>query len=396
MSNGQEGGMTTEVTLAALGASVTEGTVIRWFKGVGDPVEADEPLLEVSTDKVDTEIPAPVAGTLATIHAGVDETVQIGTPLATIAGAETDVSPAPTAPEPTPVEPTTRSVARTVPGPPSAAQSPRPTRPTTPAEATSPATAALAPRSDSDSGRTSTAPAPLRGQTVKLTRLRKVIAERMVESLQRSAQLTQVVEVDITNVARLRDAAKDDFQAREHTKLTYLPFFARATLDTLQQHPALNARIDLDSGEVTYHDRDHLAIAVDTDRGLYTPVLKDAGAMSIAELAKNIADVAGRTRTNKITLDELSGGTFTITNLGSFGALFDTPIINQPQVAILAPGAVTKRPVVLDDPHLGETIAVRHMVYLALTYDHRLIDGADAGRFLRDVKTRLEAGQFSV
>ena len=218
----------------------------------------------------------------------------------------------------------------------------------------------------------------------------------MVDSLQTSAQLTQVMEVDVTNIARLRDAKKAEFQAREGVKLTYLPFFAKAAIDTLKQHPKLNATIDAEKGEVAYHDRENVAFAVDTEKGLLTPVVKDAGDLSIAGLSKKIADVAERTRTNKIGPDDLSGGTFTITNLGSFGALFDTPIINQPQVAILGPGAVVKRPVVIDDPNLGETIAVRHMVYLSLTYDHRLVDGADAGRFLQEVKKRLESGQFEV
>jgi 2-oxoglutarate dehydrogenase E2 component (dihydrolipoamide succinyltransferase) len=218
----------------------------------------------------------------------------------------------------------------------------------------------------------------------------------MVESLQTMAQLTTVVEVDVTAISRLRDAVKADFATREGVKLSYMPFFAKAAIDALKQHPSLNAAIDTEKGEVTYYDRENLAIAVDTERGLLTPVIKDAGDLSIAGLARKIADVAERTRTNKITPDELSGGTFTITNTGSRGALFDTPIINLPQVAILGTGSVVKRAVVIDDPNLGETIAVRQMVYLALTYDHRLVDGADAARFLTDVKGRLEAGQFEV
>ncbi len=205
-----------------------------------------------------------------------------------------------------------------------------------------------------------------------------------------------MVEVDVTNIARLRDSQKESFLAREGVKLTYLPFFAKAAIDTLKQHPVLNATLDLEAGEITYNDRENVAFAVDTEKGLLTPVVKDAGDLSVSGLAKKIADVADRTRTNRIGPDELSGGTFTITNLGSFGALWDTPIINQPQVAILGPGAVVKRPVVIDDEDLGETIAVRHMVYLALTYDHRVVDGADAGRFLRDLKKRLESGQFEV
>jgi 2-oxoglutarate dehydrogenase E2 component (dihydrolipoamide succinyltransferase) len=179
-------------------------------------------------------------------------------------------------------------------------------------------------------------------------------------------------------------------------KLSFMPFFAKAAIDALKAHPSLNAAIDTEKGEVTYFDVENLAIAVDTERGLLTPVIKAAGDLSIAGLARKIADVAERTRTSKITPDELSGGTFTLTNTGSRGALFDTPIINQPQVAVLGTGAVVKRPVVIDDPNLGETIAVRQMVYLALTYDHRLVDGADAARFLGEVKARLEAGQFEV
>jgi pyruvate dehydrogenase E2 component (dihydrolipoamide acetyltransferase) len=239
-------------------------------------------------------------------------------------------------------------------------------------------------------------PSPLRGKTEKMTRLRKVIAKRMVESLQVSAQLTTVVEVDITRIARLRDQVKADFATREGVKLSFLPFFAKAAIDALKAHPSLNASIDTEKGEVTYFDHENLSVAVDTEKGLLTPVIKDAGDLSIAGLARKIADVAERTRTNKIGPDELAGGTFTLTNTGSRGALFDTPIINQPQVAILGTGTVVKRPVVIDDANLGETIAVRRMVYLALTYDHRIVDGADAARFLTDVKQRLEAGQFEV
>ncbi len=240
------------------------------------------------------------------------------------------------------------------------------------------------------------APSPLRGTTEPMSRLRKVIASRMVESLQTSAQLTTVVEVDVTAISRLRDQVKADFAAREGVKLSFMPFFAKAAIDALKQHPSLNAAIDTEKGEVTYFDRENLAIAVDTEKGLLTPVIKDAGDLSISGLARKIADVAERTRGNKITPDELSGGTFTLTNTGSRGALFDTPIINQPQVAILGTGTVVKRPVVIDDANLGETIAVRQMVYLALTYDHRLVDGADAARFLSEVKARLEAAQFDV
>ncbi len=261
-----------------------------------------------------------------------------------------------------------------------------------------------APAASSDADGTSSAPAddsspepsPLRGKTESMTRLRKTIAKRMVESLQVSAQLTTVVEVDLTTVARLRDSVKQDFAKREGVKLSFMPFFAKAAIDTLKAHPALNAAIDTDKGEITYFDHENLAIAVDTEKGLLTPVIKNAGDLNVAGLARHIADLADRTRRNKISPDELSGGTFTLTNTGSRGALFDTPIINQPQVAILGTGTVVKRPIVIDDRDLGETIAVRQMCYLALTYDHRLVDGADAARFLSDVKSRLESGSFEV
>jgi 2-oxoglutarate dehydrogenase E2 component (dihydrolipoamide succinyltransferase) len=262
-----------------------------------------------------------------------------------------------------------------------------------PAQAPAPAAAA--------SGRPAPSPSPaaqpdtsLRGRTEKLSRLRTVIARRMVESLQVSAQLTTVVEADVTTIARLRDRAKRDFEAREGVKLSFLPFFAKAAVEALKAHPAVNSSIDLEAGTVTYHDAENLGVAVDTERGLLVPVIKDAGDLSIGGLARKIADLAERTRTNKVTPDELGGGTFTLTNTGSRGALFDTPIINQPQVAILGLGTVVKRPVVVQDPGLGEVIAVRSMVYLALTYDHRIVDGADAARFLGTVKERLEAGQF--
>ncbi len=459
------GGSGTSVTLPALGESVTEGTVTRWLKQVGDEVAVDEALLEVSTDKVDTEIPSPVAGTLLEIKVNEDETVEIGAELAVIGsadqssgGSDGDDQPAQdqaeepsrgargregagtgararaarrpgegsrAEPEPEPepaasssgstdseeggrsyVTPLVRKLATqhgvdlaTITGSGvggrirkqdvlDAAKANEPAA--EPAPAASEASAPAAPAAGA------AAPSPLRGKTEPLSRLRKVIAKRMVESLQVSAQLTTVVEVDVTGISRLRDAVKADFAAREGVKLSFMPFFAKAAIDALKQFPSLNATIDTEKGEVTYFDRENLAIAVDTEKGLLTPVIKEAGDLSIAGLARKIADVAERTRSNKITPDELSGGTFTLTNTGSRGALFDTPIINQPQVAILGTGSVVKRAVVIDDANLGETIAVRQMVYLALTYDHRLVDGADAARFLSDVKARLESAQFEV
>jgi 2-oxoglutarate dehydrogenase E2 component (dihydrolipoamide succinyltransferase) len=239
-----------------------------------------------------------------------------------------------------------------------------------------------------------TTPSPLRGRTEKLSRMRRVIARRMVESLQTAAQLTTVVEVDITKIVRLRERTKEDFLARNGVKLSYLPFFAVAAVEALREHPKVNSSIDLDEGTITYHDTENLGIAVDTERGLMVPVIHNAGDLNLGGIARKIADLAARTRDNKIAPDELAGGTFTLTNTGSRGALFDTPIINQPQSAILGTGTVVKRAVVVDDPDLGELILPRSMVYLALSYDHRIVDGADAARFLVTMKDRLENGQF--
>jgi 2-oxoglutarate dehydrogenase E2 component (dihydrolipoamide succinyltransferase) len=237
-------------------------------------------------------------------------------------------------------------------------------------------------------------PSSLRGTTEKMSRLRKIIAARMVESLQTSAQLTTVVEVDLTNISRLRARVKDDFASREGVKLSYLPFLIKAAVDALKVHPKLNATIDTEAEEIHYPATENVAIAVDTDKGLVVPVIKGAGDLSIAGLAKKIADLASRTRSNKLSPDDISGGTFTVTNTGSRGALIDTPIVNQPQVAILGTGALVKRPVVITDKSLGETIAIRDMMYLSLSYDHRLVDGADAARFLVTLKERLEEGDF--
>jgi 2-oxoglutarate dehydrogenase E2 component (dihydrolipoamide succinyltransferase) len=269
------------------------------------------------------------------------------------------------------------------------AAQPEPEPAAEPARAPQPAAAAAAP-----AARPAAEPSALRGRTEKMSRLRSVIAHRMVESLQVSAQLTTVLEVDVTRVAKLRDRAKAGFAAREGVKLSFLPFFALAAVEALKQHPKVNASIDVEAGTITYHDAEHLGVAVDTERGLLVPVIHNAGDLNLAGLARKIADLADRTRNNRISPDELSGGTFTLTNTGSRGALFDTPIINQPQVGILGTGAVVKRPVVVNDPGLGEVVAIRSMVYLGLTYDHRLVDGADAARFLSTVKERLEAGQF--
>jgi len=509
------------VTLPALGESVTEGTVTRWLKQEGDTVEADEPLLEVSTDKVDTEIPSPVAGVLTSIKVREDETVDVGTELAVIGGAAGDgdgaasegpvvedsaedggaasarsddadsaaddkpaavaekahaeeqepkieasdagappsgetakggapqaeardgapqpastgtAAPTATAAEPSPdgaaqastgdgayVTPLVRKLAaeagielgsitgtgvggrirkQDVTSAVDARKAEAQAKAGAEAAATATTQVSGAPApADRAGGGTSAAPPAaaaesLRGKTVKMTRMRAFIAKRMVESLQISAQLTTVVEVDITQIARLRTQAKASFAAREGVNLSFLPFFAKASIEALRAYPQVNASIHNDTGEVTYHGAEHLGIAVDTERGLIVPVIHDAGDLNIGGLARKIAEVAERTRNNKISPDELSGGTFTLTNTGSRGALFDTPILNQPQVGILGTGAVVKRPVVIDDPRLGETIAIRSMVYLALTYDHRIVDGADAARFLTSMKQRLEEGNF--
>jgi pyruvate dehydrogenase E2 component (dihydrolipoyllysine-residue acetyltransferase) len=548
--------MSVSVSMPQLGESVTEGTVTRWLKREGERVEADEPLLEVSTDKVDTEIPSPVSGTLRGITVAEDETVAVGAQLAVIdedgaaggaaeqpqAAAEPAQAPAPAAPaappapapapqpayqqqapayaapaQPAayeqqapnyqapppaadpyqqapgyaPAQPAAASHPYAAPAAPPAQQAPpappaqqappaqeaedddtasangdgsaangadspyvtplvrklasehgidlgtvtgtgvggrirkqdvldaardgRPAGPAQPAPA-QPAAAQAAPAApaapaqpapavqseqpaaaapaEAPRARSAAPESGLRGTTERMSRSRQVIAQRMVESLQTSAQLTTVVEADVTAIARLRDRAKAAFEAREGVKLSFLPFFALATVEALKAHPKLNAVVDTSTGQVTYHDAEHLGIAVDAERGLMVPVIKKAGDLNIAGLARKIADLAARTRAGQVSPDDLAGGTFTLTNTGSRGALFDTPIINQPQVGILGTGTVVKRAVVVEDPALGEVIAVRSMVYLALTYDHRLVDGADAARFLTTLKARLEEGAF--
>jgi len=436
-------GAATIISMPALGESVSEGTVTRWLKNVGDAVAVDEALLEVSTDKVDTEIPSPVAGTLLSIDAPADTTVPVGARLASIgvSGAVAPVAPAappaPVAPPivqappvvapPAPVAPVAAPF-NSMPAPVAnnsdlyvtplvrkiasdagidlatvrgtgvggrirkqdvfeAAERARVATPVAPQIPSAPAasTAPAAPK-------VAAAASPLRGTTVPMSRLRKVIASRMVESLQTSAQLTTVIEVDITKISKLRDRAKKSFEEREGVKLTFLPFFAVAVCEALKQHPVLNSSVDGEN--IIYHGTENLGIAVDTERGLLVPVIKDAGDLNLGGVARRIVDVAARTRDNKISPDELSGGTFTITNTGSRGALFDTPILNQPQVAILGLGAIVKRPIVVGDADGGETIAIRSMVYLAISYDHRIVDGADAARFLATLKERLEEGRF--
>ncbi|MBJ2329542.1 2-oxoglutarate dehydrogenase, E2 component, dihydrolipoamide succinyltransferase [Schaalia cardiffensis] len=450
----------TEVLMPALGESVTEGTVTTWLKAVGDPVEADEPLLEVSTDKVDSEVPSPVSGFLAEIRVDEDETVEVGTvvaiisalaPSAPASAAAAAPAPAPAAPAPVasaPAAPAPVAPAPVAPAP--AAPAPAAPAPVAPAPAVSapqsvgavtttgyltPIVRKLAREAGIDlstvtgtgvGGRIrredveaavkareaakATAvqplaapsaparstqlrePSPLRGTSEKMSRLRQTIARRMVESLQTAAQLTTVIEVDVTKVAALRARSKDAFLATHKTKLTFLPFFVKAATEALQYHPKINARID--EKEVTYFDHENIGIAVDTPRGLLVPVIANAGAKDIPGLAASINDLAARTRDSKIGPDELSGSTFTITNTGSAGALFDTPVLNMPETAIMGVGTIVKRPMVVKTADGSESIAIRSMVYISLSYDHRLVDGADASRYLMDVKKRLEEGDF--
>ena len=453
-----------EVVLPALGESVTEGTVTRWLKKVGDTVAVDEPLVEVSTDKVDTEIPSPVAGVVQQILVQEDETIEVGAVLAIVGeGAASEAAPAPAAPAAeapaapaTPPAPVAETPVAEPPAPPVAApaapapatQAPPPPAPAPaappPAPVATPAPAATV-ASDGDDpnyvtpivrklasdmgvdlstvrgtgigGRirkedvvaagsepaapsapiTSSAPAspqvsPLRGTSEAMSRLRKVLAERAVASMQQSAQLTTVVEVDVTAVAQLRDRVKADFLAKTGNKLSFMPFFTLAAAEALRAHPKINSSAEGD--QIIYHDGENISFAVDTDRGLLTPVIRDTASLSIAQLAAAIADLANRTRNNQLKPDELSGGTFTVTNTGSRGALFDTPVVFLPQSAILGTGIVTKRPAVVLDADGNEAIAIRSMVYLALSYDHRIIDGADAARYLSDVKQRLEEARF--
>jgi 2-oxoglutarate dehydrogenase E2 component (dihydrolipoamide succinyltransferase) len=437
-------GAGTVISMPALGESVSEGTVTRWLKNVGDSVAVDEALLEVSTDKVDTEIPSPVAGILLAIDVPIDTTVAVGARLGLIGASGS-------APVAAPVAPVAPVVAAVVTPPPAAPVLAAPVVSTPVAVAPVAAAAPIAQPADAyvtplvrklaselgvnlalvkgtgiggrirredveqaapapvvavSAAPVATAPvaavarttaptiavSPLRGTTVTMSRLRKVIAARMVESLQVSAQLTTVIEVDVTKIARLRDKSKASFEAREGVKLSFLPFFAVATCEALKQHPVLNSSVEGD--QITYHGAEHLGIAVDTERGLLVPVIANAGDLNMGGIARKISDLAARTRDNKVTPDELGGGTFTLTNTGSRGALFDTPIINQPQVAILGLGAIVKRPMVVRGEDGGETIAIRSMVYLALSYDHRVVDGADAARFLVTLKERLEGGAF--
>ena len=462
--------MSESVVLPALGESVTEGTVTRWLKKVGDSVAVDEPLVEVSTDKVDTEIPSPVAGVIEQILVQEDETVQVGAVLVIISGgsgaapaapvtaapvAQAPVAPpvAPPAPVAPPIAPPVAQPAPVAPPVAAPVSTPMiytpaapvtPVVPVAPAAPVAPVTPVAAPAAASmdagyvtplvrklaqDSGVDLTrvvgtgvggrirkedvlsatagtshamsvpaaahVPAPVsaqRGTSEPMSRLRKVLAERAVASMVSSAQLTTVVEVDVSRIAEMRKAVQPAFQAATGTKLNFMPFFFLAAAEALRSHPKLNASIE---GEmINYHPTENISFAVDTERGLLTPVIRDAASLNLAQIAVQIADLASRTRENKLKPDEMMGGTFTLTNTGSRGALFDTPVVFLPQVAILGTGIVQRRPVAITTADGQESIAIRSMVYLALSYDHRLIDGADASRFLVDVKARLESANF--
>ena len=469
-ASGGGSGDTQEVTLPELGESVTEGTITRWLKEVGDTIEVDEPIVEISTDKVDTEIPSPVAGTVLEIKVQEDEDVEVGQVLALVGssdGAAAAPAPAPE-PEPEPAsaradeapedeeapaeEPTQPAASKPEPtpaptppaekAPSSPEETPRGDGYVTPLvrrlareqdvdlaevtgtgvggrirkqdvlaaaaakeyEARQEAPAAAAPATAATAAPAASRPAPTdpvssvdpskRGTTEKAPRIRQVIADRMVESLETSAQLTQVHEIDMTRIVNLRNQVKARFKAENGVNLTFLAFITQAATEALRAHPALNAEYNAETKEITYHDREDIGIAVDTERGLMVPVIKGAGNLNLTGIANAISDLALRTRDSEVKPDELSGGTFSITNLGSFGALFDTPVINQPQVAILGPGNIVKRPVVSTDAEGNDVIAIRHMMYLSLTYDHRIVDGADAGRFMTQLKNRLEGGEF--
>ena len=442
-------GAATDVVMPELGESVTEGTITRWLKQVGDTVEVDEALLEVSTDKVDTEVPSPVAGTIVEILHDEDDTVDVGAVIVRIGDPNAaPATPEPAAPTPAPAAPAAEEkveVAPKVEAPKSVATPPaaqakvnsnddvpyvtplvrkladkhgvdlrtvtgtgvggrirkqdvlaaagQGAAESAPAAAEAPAAAPATAASAVSTKRVDPAKAALRGTTQRVNRIREITAKKTLESLHTAAQLTQLHEVDMTNVAELRKANKAAFQAKYGVNLTYLPFFAKAAIEALVSHPNVNASYNAEKKEMTYHSQVNLGIAVDTPAGLLSPVIHNAQDMTLPELAQAITDIADRARNNKLKPADLSGGTFTITNIGSEGALSDTPILVPPQAAIMGTGAIVKRPVVISE-HGVDAIAVRQMVYLPLTYDHQIVDGADAGRFLTTIRDRLETANF--
>jgi pyruvate dehydrogenase E2 component (dihydrolipoamide acetyltransferase) len=485
----------TEVTLPELGESVTEGTITAWLVKVGEQVEADQPLFELSSDKIDTEVPAPVSGVLKEIKVQVDETVDVGTVVAVIGRAdqEPEVEEAgaqeaevvqepeaeaeePAAEEPEEAEPEPEEAEEPAAEAPAAeaplteeAEEPEPEPKEAKAEAAPAADGSVDARSsnDGDAGapmsplvrrmvvehdlevaqirgtgkggritrsdveatlshkdhapaateperkprpqkkpeqapqpaRTPRVPADTRTRVENLSRIRQRIAAKMMESLQSSAQLTTMQEADVTSIMRLRSRVKDEFRAREGVTLSPFVFLCRAAVLAIRNHPALNALADWEAGAVTYHEYVNLGIAVDTERGLVVPNIKGADDLSLAGLARAIAAVASKARGeaqdgSRLEIADIQGGTFTMTNTGSRGVLIDTPILNYPEVAILATGAIKKRPVVIEDD-AGPVIAVRDMLYLCLTYDHRLIDGADAARFVTAVQEVIETHDWA-
>ena len=466
--SGSGSGEAEDVTMPELGESVTEGTITQWLKSVGDKVEVDEPLLEVSTDKVDTEIPSPVAGTLVEILANEDDTVDVGAVIARIGDegaaksgssdsdsgsskseesdsedkakksekAEDKAEPKAEEKEAEAKQAEKKAEAKTE------SKSSKPAaKQSKPAEGNLPYVTPLvrklaekhgvdlssvegtgvggrirkqdilaAAEGTSASGSSAKSASPagprassykvdpakqeLRGTVKKVSRIREITAKTTLDSLHAAAQLTQVHEVDMTRVAELRKANKQAFADKHGVNLTYLPFFAKAAVEALISHPNVNASYNAKTKEMTYHEQVNLGIAVDTEAGLLSPVIHNAQDMSLPELAKAIVDIADRARNKKLKPNDLSGGTFTITNIGSEGALTDTPILVPPQAAMIGTGAIVKRPVVLSEDE-GEAIAIRQMVFLPMTYDHQVIDGADAGRFMSTLRDRLENSDFT-
>ena len=433
--------MAHSVVMPELGESVTEGTITQWLKAVGDTVNVDDPLLEVSTDKVDTEVPSPVAGVLLEIRAQEDDTVDVGEVIAIIgdagaAPAAAETTTAEPEPEPTPEpEPAPAPKAEPTPTPaPAAASTPKHSKNdnvpyVTPlvrklaekhgidlstvtgtgiggrirkqdvlaaaAGETAPAAATTDdPRANWSTKSVDPAKASLIGTTVKVNRIREITAAKMVEALQISAQLTHLQEVDMTKVAELRKKVKPEFQAKYGVNLTYLPFFVKATVEALVSHPNVNASYNAETKEMTYHTDVNIAIAVDTERGLLTPIIHKAQELTLPQIAQAIVDLADRARNNKLKPNDLVGATFTITNIGSEGALSDTPILVPPQAGILGTAAIQKRPVVVTEDGV-DAISIRQMCYIPFTYDHQVVDGADAGRFTATIKDRLETGNFA-
>ncbi|MDK6492371.1 2-oxoglutarate dehydrogenase, E2 component, dihydrolipoamide succinyltransferase [Corynebacterium coyleae] len=458
----------TKVEMPELGESVTEGTITTWLKEVGDTVEVDEPLLEVSTDKVDTEIPSPVAGTIIEILAEEDDTVEVGDVIVIIGDADAAAASDDSADEaedeveeaeekaeekaeveeaeekkPEPKEepkqeapkaastesknasakvnngdnvpyvtPLVRKLAEkhgvdlnTVEGTGvggrirkqdvlAAAEGGK-------AEGASASSSATKEQTEQPKGERANwstksvdpAKAELIGTTQRVNRIREITAAKMVESLQTTAQLTHVQEVDVTRVAELRKKVKPAFVEKHGANITYLAFFIKATAEALVSHPNVNASYDADAKEITYHEDVNIGIAVDTPMGLLVPVIKQAQKKNLAEIAKAITDLAERARNKKLRPDDLSGATFTVTNIGSEGALLDTPVLTPPQAGILGTAAIEKRPVIVTEDGI-DSIAIRQMCYLPFTYDHQLIDGADAGRFVTTIKDRIEEGDF--